>query len=176
MAGPVAQQAEGVAVVDVGLPLHPMVVAAAMAVAEKSEFIGGKGGGIMRAAQIQNNIVINYAEVGGFDGATFIAPGNSVIGSTWNGAAFTPPPPPLVVVPQSITMRQARLALLSAGLLTSVNATVANMTGAAGQAAQITWEFSSVVNRNDALVLALGPAMGMTGAQMDALFIAGDKL
>lgn len=53
----------------------------------------------MRSAQIDaNNIVINYAEVGGF-GGQFIDPMNSVLGAFWNGASFvnpTPsvPPPP----------------------------------------------------------------------------------
>lgn len=48
----------------------------------------------MRAAQLDaNNVVINYAEVGGFD-VSFIAPMNSVMGSFWNGSTFIDPAPP----------------------------------------------------------------------------------
>ncbi len=44
----------------------------------------------MRAAQIKNGIVVNYAEVVAF-GGEFVNPGNSVLGATWNGGIFTNP-------------------------------------------------------------------------------------
>jgi hypothetical protein len=57
------------------------------------KFTGGEGVQ-MRAAQIDaNSIVINYAEVGGFD-AQFIDPMNSVLGAFWNGTSFVNPTPP----------------------------------------------------------------------------------
>ena len=74
-------------------------------------------------------------------------------------------------VPQSVTMRQARLALLGAGKLVAVNTAVANMTGAAGEAARIEWEYSGEVHRDKALVQALAPVLGLNDAQLDALFI-----
>lgn len=70
-------------------------------------------------------------------------------------------------VPQTITQKQARLALLGAGLLASVNAAVQ----AAGGAAQITWEYASVIERFDPLILTLGPTLGLSSAQIDQLFI-----
>ncbi len=70
-----------------------------------------------------------------------------------------------------VTMRQARLALLGAGLLDAVNAAVAAMPGAGGAAARIEWEYSSEVHRHKALVSALGPALGLTEAQLDQLFV-----
>ena len=73
-------------------------------------------------------------------------------------------------VPSVVTMRQARLALLQTGKLAQVNAAVANMPGAAGDAARIEWEFSSTVERNRPLVESLGVALGMTDAQLDDLF------
>ena len=73
-------------------------------------------------------------------------------------------------VPEVVTMRQARLALLGAGMLTQVNTAVANMPGAAGDAARIEWEFSSTVERNRPLVLSLIAALGLTDAQLDDLF------
>ena len=79
-------------------------------------------------------------------------------------------------VPQVVTMRQARLALLGAGKLAAVNAAIAAMPGAQGEAARIEWEFSNDVNRKQPLVLAMGPALGMTAKQLDALFTAAATL
>lgn len=72
--------------------------------------------------------------------------------------------------PTSVTMRQARLALLQTGKLAQVNTAVAAMPGAAGDAARIEWEFSSTVERHRPLVESLGVALGMTDAQLDDLF------
>lgn len=75
-----------------------------------------------------------------------------------------------------VTMRQARLALLGAGLLTTVNAAIAAMPGAQGEAARIEWEYSQEVQRDRGLVSALGAQMGMTAAQLDALFATAAAL
>ena len=69
-----------------------------------------------------------------------------------------------------VTMRQARLALLGAGLLGTVNNAIAAMAGAQGEAARIEWEYSQEVQRDRGLVAALGTQLGMTEAQLDALF------
>lgn len=82
----------------------------------------------------------------------------------------------LAAIPQAVTMRQARLALLGDGLLATVNSTIAAMAGAAGEAARIEWEFSNEVQRHQPLVLALGPTLGLSAAQLDALFIAAAAL
>lgn len=87
--------------------------------------------------------------------------------------AYVPPPSG---VPQAVTMRQARLALLGAGLLTQINAAVANMPGAEGDAARIEWEFSSTVERNRPYVISLAGVVGLTPEQLDALFIAAQEL
>ena len=79
-------------------------------------------------------------------------------------------------VPQSVTMRQARLALLGAGLLPAVTAAVDAMPEPDKTAAQITWEFAATVDRGFGMVPALAAAMGMTEAQIDDLFIAANKL
>lgn len=79
-------------------------------------------------------------------------------------------------VPVEVTMRQARLALLNAGLLANVTAAIAAMTGAAGDSARIEWEFSSTVQRNKPLVLSLGAALSLTEAQIDDLFITAKSL
>lgn len=81
-----------------------------------------------------------------------------------------------VAVPRAVTMRQARLALLQAGMLTTVNDAVAAMPGAAGAAARIEWEYSQEVQRDKELVLALAPVLGLSPAQLDSLFIAAAAL
>lgn len=89
-----------------------------------------------------------------------------------NGAAIIPPPP----IPTAVTMRQARLALLQANLLTQVNNAIAAMPGPAGEAVRIEWEYAQGLDRNHALVQALIPALGLTEAQVDALFTEAAKL
>ena len=82
---------------------------------------------------------------------------------------YIPPPP---VIPSVITMRQARLALLQAGLLDSVNTAMEQ----ANQAAQIEWEYATQVVRTDPLVVAMQSGLGMTDADTDALFMLGATL
>ena len=73
-------------------------------------------------------------------------------------------------------MRQARLALHAAGLLTSIDAAIAGLPEPDKTAAQITWEFAQTVDRGFGMVPALAASMGMTDAQIDDLFIAAAKL
>lgn len=87
---------------------------------------------------------------------------------SWRASGNTPGPfvPPAPPGPQSVTPRQARLALLGAGLLDQVTAAV----NAAGGAALITWDYATEFDRNDPLILAIGASLNMTSAQIDALF------
>lgn len=93
----------------------------------------------------------------------------------------TPPSLPAYVAPPStipkfVTMRQARLALLGAGMLAQVNNAVAAMTGVQGEAARVEWEYSQEVQRDRSLVTSLGTALGLTDAQLDALFVAANAI
>ncbi len=69
-------------------------------------------------------------------------------------------------VPQQVTMRQARLALLSAGLLDDVEMVIA----AAGREAQLEWEYAAVVERSNPAVAAVQQQQALTDAQIDDLF------
>ena len=102
----------------------------------------------------------------------------STHGCFWRGSAWdlVESLPPVVPVPKIVTMRQARLALLAAGLLAGVNAAVAAMPGAEGDAARIEWEFAATVDRDSPLVQGLTAALGLSEAQLDGLFTAGAAL
>lgn len=73
-------------------------------------------------------------------------------------------------VPEVVTMRQARLALLQFGMLAQVNTAVANMPGAQGDAARIEWEYAQEVRRDSPLVAALSVALGLTDETLDNLY------
>lgn len=81
--------------------------------------------------------------------------------------AYVPPPSD---VPQAVTMRQARLALLAANMLTTVNTAIAAMPGAEGEAARIEWEYAQEVRRGWPALAAIQPALGLSDAQVDDLF------
>ncbi|MCB8748312.1 hypothetical protein LHU53_15535 [Rhodoferax sp. U2-2l] len=80
--------------------------------------------------------------------------------------------PPVVVVPQSVTMRQGCRALEAAGLLADVEAAIA----AAPRYVQIDWERATSIDRAWPTLAVLKDALGLTDAQIDALFIEADTL
>jgi hypothetical protein len=73
-------------------------------------------------------------------------------------------------VPPAVTMRQARLVLLGAGLLPKIDKAIAGMPSPHKEAATIEWEYSSEVKRDGALVQQLGAALGLDNAALDAMF------
>lgn len=79
---------------------------------------------------------------------------------------------PPVQVPQVITIRQAKLALLAAGLLDDVDAAVA----AADRATQIEWEYATEVRRDWPTLTAVQAVAGLTDEQVDGLFITAAAL
>lgn len=78
--------------------------------------------------------------------------------------------------PKSVTMRQARLALLAAGLLGQVTTAIAAMPSPAKEAAQIDWEYATTVDRKGALIASLAGALSLDDAALDALFDSASKL
>ena len=70
-------------------------------------------------------------------------------------------------VPAQVAMRQARLALLYAGMLDDVQPAIdAIPDPITRRAAQIEWEYSSYVERDRPLVAALAAAVGLTVQQV----------
>lgn len=78
-------------------------------------------------------------------------------------------PPP--AIPAVVSMRQARRALLDAGHLPAINAIIESLPSPQKEQAQIDWAFGQEVNRNYGLVVSLIPALGLTDAQVNQLFI-----
>lgn len=115
-------------------------------------------------------IAANHPTADLLQDGVFVSPG-----ATRNGAnSYTVVS--AVRVPTEVTMRQARLALLGANLLSRVDTVINAMSSPQKEAARIEWEYSNALLRTNPLVLALAPALGLTDAQLDALFVAAAAL
>ena len=79
-------------------------------------------------------------------------------------------------VPQSVSMRQARLALLNDGILGDVDIALASLPEPDKSEATIEWEYSQTVERNRPFVALLGAALGLNDTQLDDLFILAATL
>ena len=74
-------------------------------------------------------------------------------------------------VPNAVTMRQGRLALLQFGLLSLVDASISLMPDPMQrEAAKIEWEYATEIVRNSPLVQGLTGALGLTEEALDQLF------
>lgn len=80
-------------------------------------------------------------------------------------------PEPIIIIPNSITMRQTRLYLLSLNLLDDVEAFVSQ-----NQAWQIEWEYSNEVLRTNQLITAMQSSLNLTDIQVDTMFLEASKL
>ena len=132
----------------------------------------------MRAHIINNGVIANTIEVDSLDAIPGLIDADigGGIGDSLIDGVIVPKPADPVPVPASVTMRQARLALLGAGKLADVNTAIASLPEPTKSAATIEWEYSGEVFRNKALVQTLGPMLGLTDAQLDSLFIAAATL
>ncbi|MEM8511091.1 hypothetical protein RCH14_000382 [Massilia sp. MP_M2] len=79
-------------------------------------------------------------------------------------------------VPQEVSMRQARLALLGRSVLGQVDAAIESLPSPEREAARIEWDYSSVVARNSPLVVMMGAALGLDDSALDQLFITAATL
>ncbi len=89
-------------------------------------------------------------------------------GGIWHIADAQPLPKE---VPTSVSMRQARLALLDAGILGKVMDALAAISDEKQRlAAQIEWEYARSVDRSSPWVSSLVASLGLSEADVDALF------
>jgi hypothetical protein len=88
----------------------------------------------------------------------------------WDGSQITA----VIPVPTSVNPRQVRLVLLAQGLLTSVEAMIAEQ----DEATQITWKYASEFRRDDPLLaqLAANLVPPLSSQQIDEFFIAAAAL
>lgn len=99
------------------------------------------------------------------------------IDSTWDGQAWIAPPAPPPTVPQSVTRRQARSALLLAGKLSLVQPAIDAITDATQRGLmQIEFDDSQSFDRQRPALLAMAAALGMSSADLDQLFILAATL
>lgn len=77
---------------------------------------------------------------------------------------------PISWSPSSVTMRQARLALLSNNILDKVDSMLTS------SESKINWEYATEVYRNSTLVSEMQTALNLTDEQVDNLFIEASKL
>lgn len=75
-----------------------------------------------------------------------------------------------------VTMRQARLALMNAGLLEAVEEAVAGLPGDAGKAARIDWEYATELRRDHPLVASLAATLGLSDDALNDLFRAASEV
>jgi hypothetical protein len=83
---------------------------------------------------------------------------------------------PPVVIPTEVSMRQARLALFQKGLLANVQPTIDGLTEPTKTITQISWDYATVVKRDDDLVLQLASALGIGSSALDDLFTLASTL
>ncbi len=95
------------------------------------------------------------------------AAGQRIVPGIDNRPELAASPPAAPLVPASVTMRQARLALLSIGKLDDVAAAIAAMPSPHRERAQIEWEYGTVIERSSPLLARLGTELGL---DVDAIF------
>ena len=85
-------------------------------------------------------------------------------------------PPPVIIIPQEVTMRQARLALLDNNLLHLVQPAIDSLPEPNKTKAQIEWDYSNALQRDNQFVAILGGALGLSSQDLDNLFILASTL
>jgi len=76
-------------------------------------------------------------------------------------------------VPVSISMRQARQALLASGLLATIDAAIAS---GPDESLKIDWEYAVECRRDWTSLIAMASSLNLSEVQLDNLFIEGSKI
>lgn len=130
----------------------------------------------MRYALINSGLVANVVEQDSTPTipGTWVACGNAGPGWAYDGDAFTPPAVATAV--PTVSRRQARRALRAAGLLDDIEAAINALPEPARSDALIDWQDATEFARNWPLLITLAAALGLSDAQVDALFAAAAAL
>ena len=135
----------------------------------------------MKAAIIKDGKVVNIAKIADSNFAEsqgWIVSDKAKIGDSYDAktGTFTTPPPAPEPIPTSISPRQARLALLQAGLLSQVDTAINSLESPAKEQAQIEWEYATSIERSSEWINQLGGALGLDDAGIDDLFKTASTL
>lgn len=100
-----------------------------------------------------------------------LIPDSPAPNAQWDGSKWIVPPP---YVPQSVSRFQAKAALLNAGLLSQIEAIIADP--ATDAMTKLAWAEAIQFERNSPTVLGLASALGLTDQQLDELFTAAAQI
>jgi hypothetical protein len=138
---------------------------------------------LMRHVIIKDNLIVNIIDyftdqVGtcpdGLEDVIAIANNTAQIGWLYEAGEFidtTPIVIPSIIIPQSITMRQARLWLAKNNLLSQVDAIISSLIGTEGDLAKIEWEYATTLDKSNALFQQIASQLNFTEEQIDNFFI-----
>lgn len=121
------------------------------------------GRATMRYFKNTDNEVFGYSE----DQQDLI---DQALSENWQEITGSWPPAYIAQIPQVVSKFQSRAALAQAGLLEQVQTYMDAQP--ADSLARIAWEHGQEFRRQSPNVLQIGAALGMTEADLDALFVA----
>jgi deoxyribodipyrimidine photolyase-like uncharacterized protein len=143
----------------------------------------------MRLAMIRDGVVYNMSappEDYVVQENEVLLPDDSPVGIGWkyDGDDFWPPepeqiePPPPIVnpVPQTVSQRNARLALLAIGRLGEVDSIINSLPEPQKSAARIEWEYANEFHRSNALLNQLAAALSLDSEHLDQLFVSANAI
>lgn len=130
-------------------------------------------------AVIEDGVVTNLADATAEFAAMqgWVPAGNATFGDLWDGKTFSKPPAPAPIVPTAVSARQAKRALLEAGLLDDVQLAIDNIPDDLDRRrVQIDWDESTEFRRDWPALTVLAAAMKLDEGTLDALFIEAANL
>lgn len=138
----------------------------------------------MHYARSENGIVAEVLRVDPFsicypERAAMFRPCDEVVQIGWvdDGKTFRAPPAPAPVVPAVVSARQAKRALLEAGLLDDVQMAIDNIPDdLERRRVQIDWDESTEFRRDWPALALLATVMKLDEGTLDALFIEAATL
>lgn len=129
---------------------------------------------INESGLIENTIMVDELGEGMIDAAIGGEIGDSYIDGVIVKKSI-PTPEPVVVVPQSVTRKQARLALLAAGHFYAVHDGIESLEEPIRTEAKINWDDSDTYARDNPFVAMMAQMLGLSNSDVDDLFVAAAK-
>lgn len=81
------------------------------------------------------------------------------------------------IVPEVVTPRQMRVALILSGILVEdIESVIESLPEPDKSITRITWEYSTEFQRNNPILVAMAPALNLSESDVDQLFILANTL